>query len=326
MGVLGDVLSSSKFLTHEYKEEVLPQVQSEYEQALNSPSVLGFDQLTQTAFRQRGLGASLFSSPANAVSHRQVVAFAESTFAKDNIAVVGSGIESATLSKLVSKAFKDVRPSKGSIQAGSKQYFGGDARIPFVAHHGASESQAHHGYYLLGFEGAGVDASPELAVLRSHLGGESSVKWSNGLSPFSQIADKVAGANVSAFNVNFSDSGLIGAFISAPQDRVQEAASAASQALKQATKSLSKEDLAKAKAKARFEAAAAIESRAGVHAAVATQLLDSKKVQLLEETFSKIEGVSASALASAASKALSGKATTVAIGDVHRLPYADEII
>lgn len=324
--VLGDVLSSSKFAPHEFNEEVLPQVHSEYEQALNQPNVLGFDQLTQTAYRQRGLGASLFATPTNPVSHKQTVAFAEATFAKDNIAVVGSGIDAAHLSKLVSQHFKNVRPSKGSIQAGSKQYFGGDARVPFVPHHGAEGSRAHFAHYFLGFEGAAVDASPELAVLRSHLGGESSVKWSTGLSPLSKIAEKVAGAQASAFNINFTDSGLVGAYISAPHEKLQEAAKAVAQAFKGAAQSLSKEDLEKAKAKARFEVAAAVESRAGIHSAVAGQLLESKKIHLLDESFSKIEGVSASGLASAVSKALSSKPTTVAVGDVHKLPYADEVL
>lgn len=299
---------------------------TEYEQALNTPSVLGFDHLTQTAYRQKGLGASLFSSPASPISHSQIVNYAHSVFAKDNISIVGSGIDSNTLSKLVSTYFKNVRSSKASIQAGSKQYFGGDARISFTPNHAVEGPRAHYGHYLIAFEGAGLDASPELAILRSHLGGESSVKWSNGLSPLSQIGEKVAGANVNAFNLNFTDSGLFGAYITAPTESVIDAAKATTKAIKEATKSITKEDLAKAKAKAKFEAAATMESRAGIHAAVGGQLLESNKVQLLEETFSKIEGINASALSSAASKLLERKATTVAVGDVHKLPYADECL
>jgi ubiquinol-cytochrome c reductase core subunit 2 len=322
--VLGDVVSSSKLLPHEFYEEVIPQSLSEYEQALNLPSVLGFDHLTQTAYRQKGLGASLFSSPASPISHKQITDYAHSVFAKDNMAVVASGIESSHLSKLVSTHFKNVRSTKGNVTAGSKQYFGGDARISFVPNHAVDGPRAHYGHYLIAFEGAGLDASPELAILRSHLGGESSVKWSNGLSPLSQIGDKVASANANAFNLNFTDSGLFGVYLTAPTEKVVDAAKEATKAIKEATKSISKEDLAKAKAKASFEAAAAVESRAGIHAAVGGQLLESNKVQLLEETFSKIEGISASALASAASKLLDKKPTTVAVGDVHKLPYADE--
>jgi ubiquinol-cytochrome c reductase core subunit 2 len=311
-------------LAHEFYEDVLPQVQTEFEQALNSPTILGFDHLTQTAYRQRGLGASLFSSPSSPISHSQIVNYAHSVFAKDNIAVVGSGIEASHLSKLVSFSFKNLQPSKGSIQAGSNKYFGGDARIAYTPNHAVEGLKAHYGHFFIAFEGAGVDASPELAILRSHLGGESSVKWSTGLSPLAKISEKVVGAHANAFNLNFTDSGLFGAYITAPTGKVVLAAQETTKAIKEATQSLSKEDLEKAKAKAKFEVAAAIESRAGIHAAVGGQLLAGKNIQLLEESFSKLEGVSASTLASAVSKLLEKKATTVAVGDVHKLPYADE--
>lgn len=315
--LLGDVLSSSKLLPHEFSEEVVPAVQSEYEQALNQPQVLGLDKLSQTAYRQRGLGASLFSDPASPVSHSDVVKFAQAVFAKDNIAVVGSGIDESHLSKLVGKHFANVRSNKGPIQAGSKQYFGGDARVSFVPHEGAEGPHAHFGHYFVAFEGAGVDASPELSVLRSHLGGESSVKWTTGLSPLAQLKDKVAGAEATAFNLAFTDSGLFGAYITAPHAKLLDAAKEVAKVLKDASSSISAEDLTKAKAKARFEAAAAIENRAGIHAAVGGQVslcqplwriyladvsfhrqLLEAKVQALDETLAKIEGVSASNLSS----------------------------
>lgn len=270
--VLGDVLSSQKYQSHEYNEEVVPQVQSEYEQALNSPNTLGFDTLTQTAYRQRGLGASLFSTPTIPISHSQIVAYAQAAFAKDNIAIVGSGIESSTLTNLVSKYFKEARPSGGNLTAGPNTYYGGDARVPYVPSHESDAPRAHYGHYLLAFQGAGLDASPELAVLRSHLGGESNVKWSAGLSPLSQVADAVPGATASAFNISFTDAGLFGAYVTAPQTKVLDAAKNTMTAIKNSSQSLSKEDLAKAKAKARFEAAAALENRSGVHAAVGGQV------------------------------------------------------
>lgn len=265
--VLGDVLSS-KFAPHEYTEEVLPQVQGEYDQVLQQPQTLGFDVLTQTAYRQKGLGASLFSTPSSPVSHSQIVSFAQSAFAKDNIAIVGSGIDTSKLSDLTSKYFKNVRASKGALAAGPNKYFGGDARVSFAPDHSAEGPRAHYGHYLIAFQGAGLDASPELAVLRSHMGGESNVKWSTGLSPLAQISDKVAGANVNAFNVNFTDAGLIGAYITAPHSKILEAAKLSVAALKDASQSISKEDLEKAKAKARFEAASSLESRAAIHSAV----------------------------------------------------------
>lgn len=321
--LLGDVLSNSKLLRHEFNEEVLPNVQSEYEQALNSPAVLGYDALTQTAYRGRGLGASLFALPASPVSHSEAVAYAKSAFSKSNMVVLGSGIESSSLSNLVSKTFGGVNAS-GSLQAGPNTYYGGDERISFTAHHGAEGPRANHGHFLIGFEGAGLGRAPELAVLRALLGGESSVKWSAGLSPLSKISENVAGANSSAFNLTFSDSGLFGAYVTAPHDKVTATVKETINAFKEIAGSVKEEDLQKAVAKAKFEAANALESRAASHEAISAQLLSSGKIQTLDEVFSALDNVKAASVSEAAEKLLKSKPTTVAVGDVHKLPYGDE--
>ncbi|KAL9935590.1 hypothetical protein V8E36_005167 [Tilletia maclaganii] len=51
--LLGEVLSSSTFRRHEFQEEVIPKLAFEAEQAAGKPLILGFDQMTQTAFRHR---------------------------------------------------------------------------------------------------------------------------------------------------------------------------------------------------------------------------------------------------------------------------------
>ncbi|EPQ31795.1 uncharacterized protein PFL1_01127 [Pseudozyma flocculosa PF-1] len=329
--ILGDAVSKSKFAPHEFYEEVMPQVVAEHLQASASPEVLGLDALLQTAYRQRGLGASLFASPATPVSHKDTVAFAKGAFAKNNIAVLGSGIESGKLSSLVSKHFGGLAES-ASVSAAPAKYFGGEQRIAFVAPHGAEETRASLGHFVIGFEGAGhqdASASAELAVLRSLLGGESSIKWSRGTSPLSQIADKVAGAEARSFNLTFSDSGVFGVHVSAPHARVLEATKAATNAFKEVAGGVSSDDLTKAIAKAKYEQAAALESsRLASHEAVAGQLLEGGKVASLDDKVAQLEAVSKDSLAKVVEKLVgkSAKPTTVAIGNVHVLPYADEVL
>ncbi|SPO22957.1 probable QCR2 - 40 kDa ubiquinol cytochrome-c reductase core protein 2 [Ustilago trichophora] len=326
--VLGDVLTKSKFAAHEFNEEVLPQVQAEYAQAQSNPAVLGYDTLLQTAYRQRSLGHSLFASPSSPVTHRQTVDFAHASFAKNNIAVLGSGIDSAKLNQLVSAHFGELAAS-ASVSSTAAKYFGGEQRVAFSAPHGLENTRAAHGHFFIAFEGAGhkhAEAAANLAVLRSLLGGESSVKWSNGVSPLSQIAESVQGAKASAFNLTFSDSGVFGAHISAPTASVQQAASKVAQELKNVAGGL-KEDVIKAAiAKAKFERASVLENRTASHELVSAQLLEGGKVATLEESFAALEGVKAGSLAKAAEKLLKSKPTTVAVGDVHVLPYADEVL
>ena len=326
--VLGDVLTKSKFAAHEYTEEVIPQVQAEHAQALANPEVLGFDTLLQTAYRQRGLGHSLFASPATPVSYNQAVDFAKAAFAKDNIAVLGSGIEADKLSKLVSAHFGGLAAST-TLKSTPSKYFGGESRVAFAAPHGAENTRAGHGHVFVGFEGAGfkdASASANLSVLRALLGGESSVKWSKGVSPLSQVAESVAGAKAEAFNLTFSDSGVFGARVSAPHSKIAEAAKQVGQALKNVAGGIKEEQVAAAVAKAKFERAAALESRAGSHELVAGQILESGKAATLEEAYAALEGVKASSLSSAAEKLLKGKTTSVAVGNIHVLPYGDELL
>ncbi|CAO1626224.1 unnamed protein product [Parajaminaea phylloscopi] len=321
--VLGDVLASSKFPTHEFNEEVLPAIRGEYEQVSSVPSVFGFDVLTQTAYRQRGLGASLFASPASPISVQDTVSYGRAAFSKSNIAVLGTGVDASKLSGLVSKSFADIPSSSTGLSAGPSTYHGGEQRVAFAPHH-AESSRSGNGHFFLGFQGA---PTPEFAVLRSLLGGESSVKWSSGLSPLSKITEKVSGASAEAFNIAFSDSGLVGAYVSAPHPSLTSVAKEVGNAFKSVASGVSSEDLQRAIAKAKFEAASALESRETVRDVVGSALLSqSGDVQALDKIFSQLESVSANQVSSAAEKALKGKATTVAIGDVHVLPYADDVL
>ncbi len=326
--VLGDVLSKSKFAAHEFNEEVLPQVQAEYAQAQSNPAVLGYDSLLQTAYRQRSLGHSLFASPASPITHRQTVDFAHAAFAKDNIAVLGSGIDSAKLNQLVSAHFGELAAS-ASVSSTPAKYFGGEQRVAFAAPHGAENTRAAHGHFFVGFEGAGhkdAEASANLAVLRALLGGESSVKWSNGVSPLSQIAESIPGARAAAFNLTFSDSGVFGAHVSAPSASVQQAASKVAQALKNVAGGLKEEAIKAAVAKAKFERATVLENRTAAHELVSAQLLEAGSVATLENAFAALDAVKPASLSKVAEKLLKSKPTTVAVGDVHKLPYADEVL
>lgn len=326
--VLGDVLSKSKFAAHEFNEEVLPQVQAEYAQAQSNPAVLGYDSLLQTAYRQRSLGHSLFASPASPITHRQTVDFAHAAFAKDNIAVLGSGIDSAKLNQLVSAHFGELAAS-ASVSSTPAKYFGGEQRVAFAAPHGAENTRAAHGHFFVGFEGAGhkdAEASANLAVLRALLGGESSVKWSNGVSPLSQIAESIPGARAAAFNLTFSDSGVFGAHVSAPSASVQQAASKVAQALKNVAGGLKEEAIKAAVAKAKFERATVLENRTAAHELVSAQLLEAGSVATLENAFAALDAVKPASLSKVAEKLLKSNPTTVAVGDVHKLPYADEVL
>ncbi|KAL9936600.1 hypothetical protein V8E36_004668 [Tilletia maclaganii] len=130
--LLGEAFSSSTFRRREFREEVIPQLASDAEQAADNPLIL--DRIPTP----RGVGASLFASPIHPVSHAQTVAFSRSAVAKNNFVILGSDIDFGKRANVVSKSFPGVSTS-GSV----------------------TNEKAH---FFLGFEGAATGAKPELAV------------------------------------------------------------------------------------------------------------------------------------------------------------------
>ncbi|GAA5898491.1 ubiquinol--cytochrome-c reductase subunit 2 [Sporobolomyces salmoneus] len=312
---LGDAITEAKFAPHEYAEEVVPQVAAEYEQAIRDSTTYAFDLAHQLAFRT-GLGNSLFASPHTAVQHSAITSFAKTAFSPSNLAVIGSNVDAAQLKSLVGEFFVSGTPSSSSISSTASKYFGGEVRVPSVGHSPVDQ-------FLVAFEGASA-ASPEFAVLRYLLGGESSIKWSTGSSPLA----KLSSTNVSAqaFNLSYSDAGLFGILVKAPTAQVADVASKALSELKNVAKGASDEAIKQAIAKAKFAAAAALETRFGqVELASAQLAAQGKAPSSLDEVFSALDKVSAESIAKAAEKALKSKPTTVAVGNTHALPYADSI-
>ena len=324
----------------------------EYEQAIQSPEVLALDLAHQLAFR-KGLGNSLFATPHLGVDLLSAVAYARSSFSQPSgIAVLASGVDGKSFGSLVDDFYTGSTSSASSssaaaISSTSKgSYYGGEMRVAHTAHGGGDKGQL-----LVGFQG-GAQSAPEYAVLRSLLGGESSLKWANGTAPFSQLTPLVGGTYkpvVKSFNLPYSDAGLFGFFVSAPTDQVRDIATKAVQALKAVASGVKDNDLKRAIAATKFLAANVLESRVARQELIGSQvgvsyrliasvmylirsaylspfqLLESGTVLSLADAFAAIDKVTGAKVEAAAKAVLKSKPTVVAIGDTHKLPWADEV-
>ncbi|WRT66534.1 uncharacterized protein IL334_003493 [Kwoniella shivajii] len=314
LSVLASVLSSSQFHGYELKELVLPVVQSESVFAQTSPSTLALDVAHNLAFR-KGLGNSLYASPHYPVTLDDVKSFAQGAFSKSNVAVIGSGISTEALSQAVSSAFGSgtSSPTSGSLKTQSTSYFGGETRIPLDIHAPATSVPTMVIAY-----GSSSTASPDLKVLKHLLGGESSLKWTPGVSPLSQAADKVPGSSAKAFLLPYSDAALFGVVVSAPTSvQLAGLAKEVASIIKSAGKEAKDEEVKRAVAKAKFADATSTETLEGLVAQAGPALFSGGEIK--SESFS---GVSASSISKAASELLKSKPTVVAIGNVSVLPYA----
>ncbi|KAI3614818.1 ubiquinol-cytochrome c reductase complex core protein 2 [Moniliophthora roreri] len=309
--VLTSFITSPRFTRHEFQEYVSPVLESEIEVSTSNPAIQALELAHALAFRQ-GLGSSLFAAPHHHITAEDIRNFAKSIFTQGNLAVVGTGIDQGTLSKLVQQSLSGV-PASSSASSPASSYFGGETRL-----------QSHGGPQTV-FVGYGATGAPlaELAALSTHVSPAASVKWSQGLSP---IASAITpGTTVQSVYLPYSDATLFG-FLVQGQDgaSVKAAGKATVDALKAASSGLKGDDLKKAVAKAKFAAASAAESRDGLVATLGAKVLAGSESSLAS-ALSAFDKVSESAVAKAASSLVGAKPTYVAIGDIATLPYADEL-
>ncbi|KAH8203253.1 hypothetical protein TruAng_002551 [Truncatella angustata] len=319
--LLAEVISSTKYTTYEFHEDVERILHLKQAKLGSDVSALALDAVHSVAFHT-GLGSPLYPSPSTPlksyVDEHKVAAFADSVYTKSNIALVGDGATTSALSKWTEQFFQSV-PSSASSSASSASttYYGGESRL---AHAGGNT-------LIVAFPGSSFGSyKPEVAVLAALLGGQSNVKWSPGFTLLSKIAAANPGATASASNLAYSDAGLFTIQVSGAAGAVRTTAQEAVKALKSVVEGgVSKEDLTKAIAKAKFDALASSEAGISTILAAGSGLVHSGKPFQIAETIKSLEGVTAEKLKTAAKALVDGKASVAAVGDLHALPYAEEL-
>ncbi|GKT51908.1 cytochrome b-c1 complex subunit 2, mitochondrial [Colletotrichum spaethianum] len=319
--LLAEVVSQTKYTTHEFHEEVQPVLR--LKQSATSAAALALDSAHSVAFHS-GLGSPANLTPSIPIqpylSEYAVSEFAQSAYAKSNIALVADGASAANVSKWAEQFFKAV-PSASSgklaLNTAATKYYGGEQRT--YSPSGNS--------LVIAFPGAtNGQASPELAVLAALLGGKSSIKWSPGFSLINKAVGSAPGLSTSTVNLNYSDASLLAVQLSGSASAVRTAAQEAVKALKSISEgTVSKEDLTKAIAKAKFDALEATEKRSGSILLAGSGLVHNGKAIDAAEIANSIGSVTAEKLKAATKTLLEGKASVAAVGDLYALPYAEEL-
>lgn len=200
-----------------------------------------------------GLGASVYPTPSTPskkyLNEEYIASFSDAVYAKPNLALVADGAAPENLSKWVGQFFKDVQAESQSGQKFDSQpskYHGGEQR---ASHTGGNAM-------VIAFPGSSYTApKPEIAVLASLLSGQSTIKWAPGYSLLSKATADITGLSISTSNLAYSDAGLLTVQLSGPAAAVRKGAEATVKALESiANGSISKEDVSKAIANAKFNA------------------------------------------------------------------------
>ncbi|CAF9927529.1 MAG: ubiquinol-cytochrome c reductase core subunit 1 [Heterodermia speciosa] len=325
--LLAEVISNTKYLRHQLQEEVLPRIKLSQKSILGNTAELADSSAHAVAFH-RGLGTPLHptsSSPfTKYIDEGGLQAFSQVAYAKDNFAVVANGASHSELSKWVGEFFTDSPDTAPSDLpkpgTGQTKYYGGEERI---AHDSGNN-------IILAFPGSGSFTGgffkPEISVLSALLGGQTTIKWSPGFSLLSKATEDYPRIQIKTTHHTYSDAGLLCITMSGDASQMRKAASGVVSTLKGvAAGEVSKEDIKKAVAAAKFQT---LESGQAISTGIeltGAGLVTGGKAFQLDEVGKSIEKVTEDQVKKAAKSLLDGKATVSTVGDLHLLPFAEEI-
>ncbi|KIW99422.1 uncharacterized protein Z518_11410 [Rhinocladiella mackenziei CBS 650.93] len=324
--LLGEVISKTRYTSHELNEDVVHVMRLAQKGIVGSPLSLAINSAHAVAFH-RGLGEPLFPTSSTPIMKYldagTIADFSDAAYARSNIAVVADGASHSEFSKWVGEFFADIGSGSPNIKLSSpaSTYYGGEERIP----HSSGNAM------VIGFPGSssftsGSSYKPEISVLAALLGGESSIKWSPGFSLLSKAVQGLPSTHVSTQNAAYSDAGLLYVAITGDAPQIAKASKNVVDALKKvASGEMAEEDIKKATALAKFRTLeAGQQTEAGLEA-TGSCLIAGGKVFRIDEVGASIDKVSVDKVKTAAKGLLDSKASVAAVGELFSLPYASEI-
>jgi ubiquinol-cytochrome c reductase core subunit 2 len=259
----------------------------------SNPENIAIDAAHGIAFH-RGLGSQI--TPTETVPYEKylsanaVAEYAQSAYAKSNVALVASGPNAADVNKWVSQFFKDLPScafSQYKVQPSqATKYYGGQQRLPSKA--GNAVVIAFPGSSAFGTAGY----KPEASVLAALLGGESTIKWSPGFSLLSQATQGFSSLRVSTKNHAYSDAGLFTITLSGKADQVGAASKNVVDVLKKAAAGqIASEEIKKAAALAKFRALESVQTLETGLEATGSSLVHGSKPYQIDEVAKGLENV-----------------------------------
>jgi len=318
-------VASPALLDWEVRDQI-PLIEEETHDLERDARAVVFELLHQEAYRNRGLGNSLIPPAYNLhnINADTLQQFVLDNYTSDKITLVATGnVDHEAFVKIAQDRFGAMKASKSGKEEKPSQYFGGDVRV-------AADGDA---YVALAFEGAGLgnkDAA-SFGTLQALLGGAAPVSDVIGNGASSKIHRAIAGEDgqwlkeVSAFNVNYSDSGLFGLFAIAEKGNNARLLSGLGKAVQSVVGSL--DDNALNAAKKRFKADLYFnnETRSSLLQYAAYQAMVNGKIDTIDSLANSVDGITVADIKRVAAKAFSGKTTLVAVGDVQDLPDSEAI-
>ncbi|XP_016110681.1 cytochrome b-c1 complex subunit 2, mitochondrial-like isoform X2 [Sinocyclocheilus grahami] len=313
MEYLINVTTAPEFRPWEVSD-LTARVKLDKELAKQTPQI-GVIEILHAAAYKNALSNSLYCPDymLGQITTEQMHTFVQNNFTSARMALVGLGVDHAVL-KQVGEQFLNIRSGTGTV--GSEAvYRGGELR------HQSGGGLVHA---VVASEGASATSAEATAfsILQHVLGAGPHVKrGSNTTSKLSQAISKA-----SAFNANYTDSGLFGVYTICQANAAKDVIKAAIVQVNDiAQGNLAAADLSRAKNQLTAEYLMSIESSEGLMEAIGSQVLAEGAYHSPEAVTQKISAVSSADVVNVAKKFMSGKKTMASSGHLVNTPFVDEV-
>ncbi|XP_077172253.1 cytochrome b-c1 complex subunit 2, mitochondrial [Paroedura picta] len=320
MEYLINVTTAPEFRPWEVSE-VQPRLSVDKAIAFQNPQVGVLENLHAVAYRN-ALANSLYCPDymVGKITPEQLHNFVQNNFTSARMALVGLGIGHSDL-KQVGEQFFNIRSGAGS--AGVKaSYRGGEIREQ-------NGNMLVHAAVVAEGAAVGSAEADAFSVLQHILGAGPLIKRGSSVtSRLVQSAAKVTTQpfDASAFNVNYSDSGLFGFYTIAQPSTAGEVIKAAVNQVKTVAQGgLPEEEVARAKSQLKAALLMSVEPSGGLLEEIGSQALSSGTYASPAAAAAKIDAVTTADVVNAAKKFVTGKKSMAASGDLANTPFVDEL-
>ncbi|XP_029433150.1 cytochrome b-c1 complex subunit 2, mitochondrial [Rhinatrema bivittatum] len=289
--------------------------------AFQNPQVGVLENLHAASYRNT-LANSLFTPDfmIGKFTPEQLHQFVQDNFTSARMALVGLGVSHPVL-KQIGEQFLNIRSGVGA--AGKKaQYRGAELREQ------TGDSLVHAVVVSEGAPAGSAEANA-FSILQHILGAGPLIKRGNNV--VSKLVQGVAKAtlqpfDVSAFNANYSDSGLFGIYTVSQSEAADDVIKAAMNQVKTlAQGSITEADVARAKTQLKTSYLMSLENSHGLLDEIGSQALASGTYISPADAGQKIDSVATADIVKAAKMFVAGKKSMAVSGNLGRTPFVDEL-
>ncbi|GIX86356.1 cytochrome b-c1 complex subunit 2, mitochondrial [Caerostris darwini] len=321
LALLADVVTNPAFKSWDVEEasSMLPIDLALYQ---NKPEAVLMEALHKASFRG-GLSNSLYSESFMIGKHTSEMLhdYVKNHFTASKTAVVGLGVSHDDLEKGVGNLFHFQGGSSGSD--GTSKFAPGEIRM---------EANLPLVYSAVVAEGAGaanVKDALSLGVLQCILGLGNHIDMSG--SNYSVLGEAAAKTTnnpfyVSGLNVNYSDTGLFGAYIVGQPQDMKTLVKAVVTQMKDASKNITDNSIQIGKHKLKAKLLMERETADGNLNNMAQDVSLNGKIRDVKELEKAIDDLQAADIKAVASKVMKAKPAMASLGRLHATPHVDELL